>query len=166
MLTLLSVITYAGRLCISVAGPAMQKDLGLSPSQWGWVMGAFALTDALFEIPSGAWGDAFGHKQGITRIVIWWSCFTGLTGLVGRFDLLVAVRALFGMGEAGAYPNILGASGGGFRPPSGRGVFRKPKWLCMCRCRNSACCFPTRSTICAASHGNELRHGHEPAQWI
>ncbi len=111
VLMLLSVITYVDRLCISVAGPAMQKDLGLSPSQWGWVMGAFALTYALFEIPSGAWGDAFEHKQVVTRIVIWWSCFTGLTGLVRRFDLLVAVRALFGMGEAGAYPNISGCIG-------------------------------------------------------
>ena len=108
LLTLLSVITYLDRLCIAVAGPSMQQDLGLSPEQWGWVMGAFALTYALFEIPSGAWGDSFGRKKVLARIVIWWSCFTGLTGLTRRFGTLVAVRALFGMGEAGAYPNISG----------------------------------------------------------
>jgi len=108
LLTLLSVVTYLDRLCISVAGPSMQKDLGLSPEQWGWVMGAFAFTYALFEIPSGAWGDSFGHKNVVTRIVIWWSCFTSLTGLTSRFRTLVIVRALFGMGEAGAYPNISG----------------------------------------------------------
>ena len=108
LLTLLSVITYLDRLCIAVAGPSMQQDLGLSPEQWGWVMGAFALTYALFEIPSGAWGDSFGRKKVLARIVIWWSCFTGLTGLTSRFGTLVAVRALFGMGEAGAYPNISG----------------------------------------------------------
>ena len=44
LLTLLSVITYLDRLCIAVAGPSMQQDLGLSPEQWGWVMGVFALT--------------------------------------------------------------------------------------------------------------------------
>jgi ACS family glucarate transporter-like MFS transporter len=108
LLTLLSVITYLDRLCIAVAGPRMQEDLGLSPEQWGWVMGAFALTYALFEIPSGAWGDSFGRKRVLARIVVWWSCFTGLTGLTSRFGTLVAVRALFGMGEAGAYPNISG----------------------------------------------------------
>ncbi len=108
LLTLLSVITYLDRLCIAVAGPSMQEDLELSPQQWGWVMGAFALTYALFEIPSGAWGDSFGRRNVISRIVIWWSFFTAATGFVGRFHTLVAVRALFGMGEAGAYPNISG----------------------------------------------------------
>ncbi|MCU0918149.1 MAG: MFS transporter [Planctomycetes bacterium] len=108
LLTLLSVITYLDRQCIAVAGPSMQEDLGLSPEQWGWVVGAFVLTYALFEIPSGAWGDSFGRKRVLARIVVWWSCFTGLTGLTNRFGTLVAVRALFGMGEAGAYPNISG----------------------------------------------------------
>jgi ACS family glucarate transporter-like MFS transporter len=108
LLALLSVITYLDRLCIAVAGPSMQKDLGLSPEQWGWVLGAFTLTYALFEIPSGAWGDSFGRRNVISRIVIWWSFFTAATGFVGRFRTLVVVRGLFGMGEAGAYPNISG----------------------------------------------------------
>lgn len=108
LLSSLSVITYMDRLCIAVAGPSMQKDLGLSPEQWGWVLGAFALTYGLFEIPTGAWGDKFGQKKVLTRIVIWWSVFTSLTGLVNKFGVLVAIRALFGMGEAGAYPNMSG----------------------------------------------------------
>ena len=41
----------------------------------------------------------------LTRIVIWWSAFTSLTGLVSNFYLLLATRFAFGMGEAGAYPN-------------------------------------------------------------
>jgi len=96
------------RLCISVAGPKMEKDLGLDAQQWGWVLGAFALTYGLFEIPVGAWGDRFGQKKVLTRIVIGWSVFTSLTGFVRGFGLLVAVRALFGIGEAGAYPNMTG----------------------------------------------------------
>ena len=43
MLPLLSVITYLDRICIAVAGPAMQADLGISPSAWGWVTGIFFL---------------------------------------------------------------------------------------------------------------------------
>jgi hypothetical protein len=35
LLFLLSIVTYVDRVCISVAGPAMQKDLGLDPGQWG-----------------------------------------------------------------------------------------------------------------------------------
>ena len=105
LLFLLSMVTYLDRVCIAVAGPEMQKDLGLSPSQWGWVVGIFALSYALFEIPSGALGDRIGPRKVLTRIVLWWSAFTSLTGLVSSFYLLLATRFAFGMGEAGAYPN-------------------------------------------------------------
>lgn len=108
LLSSLSLITYMDRLCIAVAGTAMQKDLGLDAEQWGWALGAFALTYSLFEIPAGAWGDRFGQKNVLTRIVAWWSVFTALTGFVRGLPLLVTVRALFGMGEAGAYPNMSG----------------------------------------------------------
>jgi MFS family permease len=108
LLSSLSLITYMDRLCIAVAGPAMQKDLGLDTRQWGWVLGAFALTYSLFEIPAGAWGDKFGQKNILTRIVVWWSAFTVLTGFASGLALLITVRALFGMGEAGAYPNMSG----------------------------------------------------------
>lgn len=105
LLFLLSIVTYIDRVCISVAGPAMQRDLNLSPSQWGLVVGIFALSYALFEIPSGALGDRIGPRKVLTRIVLWWSIFTSLTGLVSNYYALLAVRFAFGAGEAGAYPN-------------------------------------------------------------
>jgi MFS family permease len=40
------------------------------------------------------------------RIVIWWSLFTAATGWVWNGASLIAVRALFGAGEAGAFPNL------------------------------------------------------------
>lgn len=104
-LFMLSVITYLDRVCISVAGKAMQADLGLSPEQWGWVVGIFALSYAVFEIPTGSMGDRIGPRRILTRIVLWWSAFTSLTGLMNSFLPLVIVRFLFGAGEAGAYPN-------------------------------------------------------------
>jgi sugar phosphate permease len=68
-------------------------------------MGAFALAYALFEIPSALMGERWGQRKVFLRIVIWWSIFTALTGAVNGFMSLVIVRFLFGMGEAGAYPN-------------------------------------------------------------
>lgn len=105
MLFLLSILTYLDRVCISVAGPRMQKDLGITPEMWGWVVGVFTLSYALFEIPTGAMGDRIGPRKVITRIVVWWSTFTSLTGAVSNFKFLLLVRFLFGAGEAGAYPN-------------------------------------------------------------
>jgi MFS family permease len=105
LLFLLSIITYLDRVCISVAGPRMQRDLDISPEQWGWVVGVFAIAYAAFEIPSGSLGDRIGPRRVLTRIVIWWSVFTSLTGLAWSYLVLLPVRFLFGAGEAGAYPN-------------------------------------------------------------
>jgi MFS transporter, ACS family, glucarate transporter len=105
MLALLSVITYLDRICIAVAGPAMQEDLGISPSAWGWVTGIFFLSYGVFEIPTGVLGDRVGPRRVLTRIVVWWSAFTSLTGMVSNYVVLLATRFCFGMGEAGAYPN-------------------------------------------------------------
>jgi sugar phosphate permease len=105
LLCLLMVITYLDRVCISVAGPRMQEALGISPLSWGWVTGVFTLAYAVFEIPSGVLGDRIGPRRVLTRIVLWWSAFTSLTGMVTGFYPLLATRFLFGMGEAGAFPN-------------------------------------------------------------
>ncbi|MFN7492473.1 MAG: MFS transporter [Cyclobacteriaceae bacterium] len=105
LLSLLSVITFLDRNAISIAGVRITQELGLSESQFGWILTAFTLSYGLLEIPMGLWGDRFGEKRVIIRIVFWWSLFTALTGLVTGFASLFLVRFLFGAGEAGAYPN-------------------------------------------------------------
>src|ERR1017187_1165295 len=105
LLSLLLVITYLDRVCMSVAGPRMQEALHMGPLAWGWVTGIFTLSYAAFEIPSGALGDRIGPRRVLTRIVLWWSVFTSLTGMVTGFYPLLLTRFCFGAGEAGAFPN-------------------------------------------------------------
>lgn len=83
----------------------MQDALNISPQAWGWVTSVFFLSYAAFEVPTGALGDRIGPRRVLTRVVIWWSAFTSLTGVVSSYPLLLIVRFCFGMGEAGAYPN-------------------------------------------------------------
>jgi ACS family glucarate transporter-like MFS transporter len=104
-LSLLLVITYLDRVCISVAGPRIQGSLHIGPVAWGWVTGIFTLAYAAFEIPTGALGDRVGPRRVLTRIVLWWSAFTSITGLVTGYYPLLVTRFLFGAGEAGAFPN-------------------------------------------------------------
>jgi MFS family permease len=104
-LVLLFAITYIDRVCISVAGPRIQQDLGIDPVGWGWVTAMFTLSYCFFEIPTGALGDRLGPRRVLTRIVLWWSAFTALTGTVSSYPLLLVTRFLFGAGEAGAFPN-------------------------------------------------------------
>lgn len=101
----LAFILYLDRVCIGKAVVEIEKDLGLSDSQMGWVLGAFTVAYGLFEVPTGRWGDRFGSRGVLARIVLWWSAFTALTGAANGLMMLIAVRFLFGAGEAGAYPN-------------------------------------------------------------
>ena len=105
LLVLLFAITYIDRVCISVAGPRIQEDLQIDPVGWGWVTAMFTLSYCLFEIPTGALGDRLGPRRVLTRVVLWWSAFTALTGAVSNYSLLLVTRFLFGAGEAGAFPN-------------------------------------------------------------
>lgn len=107
LLTSLTTLTYLDRICISIVGVRMKSDLHLNNEQFGWVLAAFALAYAVFEIPSGMLGDRIGPRKIFIRIVILWSLFTALTGLVNGLVSLLIVRFLFGVGESGTYPNSI-----------------------------------------------------------
>src|SRR5437588_10807951 len=81
----LSFILYLDRLCISKAAPQIEGELGISHTAMGFVFGAFTVAYGLFEVPTGRWGDRFGSRGVLVRIVLWWSAFTALTGCVVRF---------------------------------------------------------------------------------
>jgi MFS transporter, ACS family, glucarate transporter len=127
LLFLLSVITYLDRVAITYASSDIMKDLDLDVRSWGWVMSLFALSYAAFEIPSGWLGDKIGPRRVLTRIVIWWSIFTSLTGAVLNYWQLLLSRFLFGAGEAGAYPNAASAISRWF-PKTERGRAQSVVW--------------------------------------
>jgi ACS family glucarate transporter-like MFS transporter len=102
----LAVITYIDRVAISQAAPSMSGDLGLTAIQMGWVFSIFGWAYAVFEIPGGWLGDRLGSRRVLMRIVLWWSFFTAATGWAWSFVSLLVTRALFGAGEAGAFPNM------------------------------------------------------------
>ena len=116
LLVSLFAITYLDRICISVAGPRIQQELRIGPIGWGWVTGIFTLSYCLFEIPTGTLGDRIGPRRVLTRIVLWWSAFTALTGAVSSFAGMMVTRFLFGAGEAGAFPNASVVIARWFRP--------------------------------------------------
>src|SRR5262249_5234542 len=123
----LSLLTYLDRVCIMRVSKDIQRDLAISETQMGLIFSAFLLGYSIFEVPGGWMGDRWGSRRVIAGIVLWWSFFTALSGLAPGFDasagqptlfgvllpaifdgfiLLLAVRFLFGLGEAGAYPNL------------------------------------------------------------
>ena len=104
--TALGMITYLDRACIATLAPGIVRDLGLSTVQMGYVFTVFQLAYALFEIPTAWWADRQGTRSVLSRIVLWWSCLTAATGAAFSYPVMLAVRFLFGMGEAGAWPCV------------------------------------------------------------
>jgi len=105
LLCALAFVLYIDRVCIAQAVAPIQKELGLSNTEISYVLMAFTLAYGLFEVPTGRWGDRAGSRAVLTRIALWWSAFTALIAACAGFWSLLAVRFLFGAGEAGAYPN-------------------------------------------------------------
>ena len=115
------------------------SSVGIDANDFFYLTAAFQFAYALFEVPSGWMGDSFGPRSTLLRIVIWWSFFIALTACAGLpipglgavgigFTLLVIIQFLFGMGEAGAFPNMTRSLYNWF-PASQRGFAQGTIWL-------------------------------------
>lgn len=120
---LITLLLYIDRVCISAAKDSIANDLYLSDIQMGWVLSAFALGYALFQVPGGAMGDTFGVRKVMTSIMVLWSIFTALTGAAWNYISMLSARFIFGAGEAGAFPNIARAAYS-WVPLKERGIFQ------------------------------------------
>lgn len=110
MLFAVTALNYADRATLSIAGPAAAKQLGLTAVAMGYVFSAFAWTYVLGQIPGGWLLDRFGSKQIYALSLLLWSAFTGLQGVVGSFQVVTPVVALFslrllmGLAESPSFP--------------------------------------------------------------
>jgi ACS family glucarate transporter-like MFS transporter len=103
-LFVLSMITYVDRVCISAAKDPVSAEMHLSDTAMGLVFSAFALGYALAQIPCGWLADRMGPRLMLSFVVTLWSAMTALTGAAWNLASLVAIRFVFGISEAGAYP--------------------------------------------------------------
>ena len=69
-----------------------------------FIIASFRWGYALFQIPGGWLGDRIGPRRALALIVTWWSIFTSATALAWNAVSMTAIRFLFGIGEAGAFP--------------------------------------------------------------
>ena len=99
---------YIDRVCFSTLAPDIGAELGIAPKDMAWVLGAFFLTYALFQIPIGSLADVYGPRVILTAAIVAWSLCTAATSLAGGAMALLAVRLALGVCEAGAYPAAAG----------------------------------------------------------
>jgi MFS transporter, ACS family, glucarate transporter len=102
----LALISYTDRVVIAQAAGHIESELGLSRIQMGWVFFIFSFAYTAFEIPGGWMGDRWGAKVVLLRVVTLWSLFTAATGWAWNYASMLVCRFLFGVGEAGGFPNL------------------------------------------------------------
>ena len=98
--------TLDGTIVI-VALPHMQADLGLSDAAKSWVITAYVLTFGGLLLLGGRVGDAIGHKRAFISGVGVFTIASMACGLATDGPLLIAARAVQGMGAAVAAPTGL-----------------------------------------------------------
>jgi len=101
---IVSFLTILARATISGAKTEMAHDLHINDVEFGVVFGAFALGYAVFMLPCGLLADRWGPRKSLALSVFFWALFTLLTGVVSAVSILVTIRFLFGLAEAGVYP--------------------------------------------------------------
>jgi MFS family permease len=114
LLGLVAVIAYVQRLAISVPTKEIQRDLALTATTMGLVMGCWNWGYALFQLPAGSLADRWGSKPAILLFAVVWSALTACVGLVRDSTELLAVWSLMGMAQAGVFPCATKAIGAWF----------------------------------------------------
>jgi MFS family permease len=100
------VVSYLDRINVGFAALQMNRDLGLSPLQFGWGAGLFFIGYFLCEIPSNLIMQRVGARRWIARILITWGLVSTLTCLVRGPTSFGIARFFLGMCEAGFTPGI------------------------------------------------------------
>ncbi|MGI8991981.1 MAG: MFS transporter [Bryobacteraceae bacterium] len=109
----LSVMSYFDRTIMSIAGPGIMNEFGLSETQMGGVYSAFLISYALLMIPGGRLADRFGPRVVLTGMAVGSALFTGLTALGGKPGLgaligvipsFILIRLALGVSTAPLYP--------------------------------------------------------------
>ena len=98
------VINYLDRTNLSVAAPALSKDLALSSVEMGLIFSAFGWTYAALQIPGGLIADRYGPRILYAACLITWSMATICQGFVKGFVSLFGFRLATGAFEAPSYP--------------------------------------------------------------
>jgi len=97
MLFVMTTINYADRATLSLAGPALSKELKLDPVALGYIFSAFGWSYVAAQLPGGWLLDRFGSKKVYFFSIFFWSLFTLMQGFVGFLGAGLAVAGLFSM---------------------------------------------------------------------
>jgi ACS family tartrate transporter-like MFS transporter len=101
------VVAYIDRVNVGFAATVLQRDLGLSDTQYGYGAGLFFLGYCLFEVPSNLILERVGARRWIARILIGWGIVSMGMVFVHDVGTFYVARVALGLAEAGFFPGIV-----------------------------------------------------------
>ena len=105
LLTIVYGFNFIDRQIMGILAPFIQKDLGLTNTELGLLIGlAFAVFYTFVAIPIAWLADRYNRVNILSIALATWSGFTALTGLANNFIQIGLARMGVGIGEAGGSP--------------------------------------------------------------
>ncbi|VBB08320.1 d-galactonate transporter [Lucifera butyrica] len=110
ILFLITVINYADRATISLAGSGIEKQFHMGPVAMGYIFSAFGWAYVICQLPGGYWLDRFGSKRVYAFSIFFWALssilqgFTGFLAVGTAFVTLFILRLLSGAAESPTFP--------------------------------------------------------------
>jgi MFS family permease len=104
LLCVMYFLTYVDRVNIATAASDIQKEFGLSKTQYGYAFSAFGYPYLVFQVIGGRIGDRFGPRKTLVLCGGIWAVATAITGLATGMFSLVVFRVLLGFGEGATFP--------------------------------------------------------------
>jgi ACS family hexuronate transporter-like MFS transporter len=121
-----TVLNYMDRQAIALVNPLIKEEFQLTDQMFGWVLAAFYLTYAFFQVPAGYLTDQWNVRWTYGGAVAWWSAAAIASAFSPTLGILMIFRALLGVGESFNWPCALRVTATTL-PPSdrslGNGIF-------------------------------------------
>jgi ACS family hexuronate transporter-like MFS transporter len=121
-----TVLSYMDRQSLSLVAPYIKAEFQIKNEGFGWVLAAFSLSYALFQVPAGYLADRCDVRLVYAWAVGWWSLAAGAMAFSPTLGVLMLFRALLGVGESFNWPCALRATSAVLPPADrslGNGIF-------------------------------------------
>ena len=138
MLSLCVVVIGVDNTILNVAIPSIVRSLDASGSQLQWMVDAYTIVFACLLLTAGSLGDRYGRRRTLMFGLAWFGVFSALASTASSPGMLIAARALMGVGGAFIFPTTLSILTNTFRDPGERaraiGVWAGVAGIGIARC--------------------------------
>jgi ACS family tartrate transporter-like MFS transporter len=107
LIAVLYLANYVDRVNAGFAALTMNKDLGFTPTVFGFGAGILFLSYALFQVPANVTLARFGARRFVFCIMVLWSIFSAATAFVRTSSEFYILRFLLGAAESGFFPGMI-----------------------------------------------------------